>query len=154
MKGSSTLFLKALVILIGIFVFAFFALVIPDEVDFANTGMFLPFLLVMYASTIPFYFALYQTFMLLNYVDAGTAFSSLSVKALHYIKYSAIVFGLLYGACLPLLFQVAQSEDAPGVGAIGLILTLSPVVIATFAAVLQRILHDALKLKSENDLTV
>jgi hypothetical protein len=52
------------------------------------------------------------------------------------------------------MFYIAQLEDAPGVGAIAIILTGTPLGIATFIAVLQRILGDALKLKSENDLTV
>ena len=36
----------------------------------------------LYATAIPYYFALYQTFRLLNYIDKNNAFSELSVKAL------------------------------------------------------------------------
>jgi uncharacterized membrane protein (DUF485 family) len=154
MKGSSTLFLRALLFILGALVFGFFALVIPDEARFEDLGILLPFVVAMYFSTIPFFFALYQTFKLLNYIDENKAFSELSVKALSKIKYSAIVFAVIYGVFAPFMFYIAQLEDAPGVGAIAIILTGTPLGIATFIAVLQRILGDALKLKSENDLTV
>ena len=36
----------------------------------------------LYATAIPYYFALYQTFKLLNYIDKNNAFSELSVQAL------------------------------------------------------------------------
>ncbi|MBP1933196.1 5'-3' exonuclease [Ammoniphilus resinae] len=39
-------------------------------------------LIDMYAAAIPFYFALYQAFRLLNYIDKNQAFLELSVKAL------------------------------------------------------------------------
>lgn len=154
MKGSSTLFLRALLFILGALVFCFFALVIPDETRFEDAGMLLPFIVAMYISTIPFFYSLYQTFKLLNYIDENKAFSELSVKALAKIKYSAIVFAIIYGLFLPFMFYIAQQEDAPGLGAIAIILTGTPLGIATFIAVLQRILGDALKLKSENDLTV
>ena len=38
--------------------------------------------IVFDASAIPFYFALYQAFKLLRYIDKNKAFSELSVKAL------------------------------------------------------------------------
>jgi hypothetical protein len=41
----------------------------------------------LYAAAIPFYFALYQAFKLLSYIDGNKAFSELSVKALKNIKY-------------------------------------------------------------------
>ena len=44
--------------------------------------MVLGILIVMYVSAIPFYFALYQAFKLLSYIDKNQAFSQMSVKAL------------------------------------------------------------------------
>ncbi|EUJ36458.1 hypothetical protein PWEIH_13330 [Listeria weihenstephanensis FSL R9-0317] len=49
---------------------------------------------------------------------------------------------------------LADKTDAPGIMIIGLILTFASIVIATFAAVLQRLLQEAISIKSENDLTV
>lgn len=39
-------------------------------------------LIDLYASAIPFYFALYQAFKLLSFIDKNKAFSELSVRAL------------------------------------------------------------------------
>ena len=47
-----------------------------------------------------------------------------------------------------------QRDDAPGIIIIGMIMIFASMVIAVFAAVLQRLLKDAIDIKSENDLTV
>ncbi|HOX41738.1 MAG TPA: DUF2975 domain-containing protein, partial [bacterium] len=80
--------------------------------------------------------------------------SELSVKALKNIKYCGIAIGLLYIASVPFLFVIADGDDAPGVFAIGLVIIFASIVVTTFAAVLQKLLHDAIDFKSENDLTV
>ncbi|MDM5326781.1 helix-turn-helix domain-containing protein [Neobacillus sp. CF12] len=50
----------------------------------------------MYVSAIPFYFALYQAFTLLSYIDKNKAFSEISVKALKKIKnYAAANLSIL-----------------------------------------------------------
>ena len=107
-----------------------------------------------YLTAIPFYFALYQAFKLLSYIDKNEAFSELSVKALKNIKYSAITISVLYVISLPLFYVVAEIDDAPGIIVIGLILIFAAMVIAVFAAVLQRLLQEANDIKSENDFTV
>ena len=67
----------------------------------------------LYATAIPYYFALYQTFKLLNYIDKNNAFSELSVKALKNIKYSALAISVLYVLGMPLFYLVAERDDAP-----------------------------------------
>lgn len=101
-----------------------------------------------------FYFALYQAFTLLSYIDRNKAFSELSVRALKKIKYSAITISLLLVAGMPLFYLIAEMDDAPGIILIGLVLIFASMVIAVFAAVLQRLLQEAIDIKSENDLTV
>ena len=101
----------------------------------------------------PFYFALYQAFKLLRYIDKNTAFSELSVKALKNIKYCAITISGLYVLGLPLFHFIAKKVDPPIV-LMGLIIIFASLVIAVFAAVLQRLLQEAINIKSENDLTV
>ncbi|HDR7861801.1 TPA: DUF2975 domain-containing protein [Bacillus toyonensis] len=108
----------------------------------------------LYATAIPYYFALYQTFKLLNYIDKNNAFSKLSVKALKNIKNSALTISVLYVLGMPLFYLVAERDDAPGIIIIGMIMIFASLVIAVFAAVLQRLLKDAINIKSENDLTV
>ncbi|MGV2488281.1 UNVERIFIED_CONTAM: DUF2975 domain-containing protein, partial [Bacillus mycoides] len=53
-----------------------------------------------------------------------------------------------------LFYLVAERDDAPGIIILGMLLIFASMVIAVFAAVLQRLLKDAIDIKSENDLTV
>jgi hypothetical protein len=55
---------------------------------------------------------------------------------------------------MPYIFYVADRDDAPGVSVIGFIIIFASFVIAVFAAVLERLLQNAIEIKSENDLTV
>ncbi|HDR6753118.1 TPA: DUF2975 domain-containing protein, partial [Bacillus thuringiensis] len=48
---------------------------------------------------------------------------------------------------------IAKKMDPP-IGLVGLIIVFASLVIAVFAAILQRLLQEAINIKSENDLTV
>lgn len=160
MKQGSTLFLKTAVVLMGIPVLAMCIFLVPNIGNFAAElypeMAYIKYLVFinLYATAIPYYFALYQTFKLLNYIDKNNAFSELSVKALKNIKYSALAISVLYVLGMPLFYLVAERDDAPGIIVIGMIIIFASMVIAVFAAVLQRLLKDAIDIKSENDLTV
>ncbi len=108
----------------------------------------------LYVTAIPFYFALYQGFKLLSYIDKNKAFSGLSVRALKNIKYCAVTISIFYAAGMPVFYLMAEIDDAPGIIVIGLIIIFASMVIAVFAAVLQKLLKEAIDIKSENDLTV
>ncbi|MGZ7148965.1 DUF2975 domain-containing protein [Bacillus sp. BC08] len=160
MKQGSTLFLKTAIILIGIPVFALCIFLIPNIGNYASKLYpdiaYIKYLVLinLYATVIPFYFALYQAFKLVSYIDNGNAFSKLSVRALKKIKQCAVTISILYAVGMPLFYLVAERDDAPGIIIIGMILIFASMVIAVFAAVLQRLLKDAIDIKSENDLTV
>ncbi|MDZ5472839.1 DUF2975 domain-containing protein [Bacillus sp. 31A1R] len=160
MKRGSTLFLKLALFFIGAPILALCIFLVPQIGNFAaELYPELPYLkyliwIDMYASAIPFYFALYQAFKLLSYIDSNQAFSELSVKALKKIKYCAITISSLYVFGLPLLYLIAEKDDAPGIILIGMVIVFASMVIAVFAAVLQRLLQEAINIKSENDLTV
>ncbi|HDR7671376.1 DUF2975 domain-containing protein [Bacillus wiedmannii] len=160
MKQGSTLFLKTAIILIGIPVFALCIFLIPNIGNYAAELYpdiaYIKYLVLinLYATAIPFYFALYQAFKLVSYIDKGNAFSKLSVRALKKIKQCAITISVLYVVGMPLFYLVAERDDAPGIIIIGMLLIFASMVIAVFAAVLQRLLKDAIDIKSENDLTV
>ncbi|EEL87311.1 DUF2975 domain-containing protein [Bacillus cereus] len=160
MKQGSTLFLKTAIILIGIPVLALCIFLVPDIGNYA-AELYPDFalikylvLLTLYATVIPFYFALYQAFKLVSYIDKGNAFSKLSVRALKKIKHCAVTISILYVVGMPLFYLVAERDDAPGIIILGMLLIFASMVIAVFAAVLQRLLKDAIDIKSENDLTV
>ena len=160
MKRGTTLILKIAVILIGIPVLALCIFLVPQIGDFAAElypdQAYIKYLVLidLYATAIPFYFALYQTFKLLDYIDKNNAFSGLSVRVLKNIKYCAIAISILYVIGMPLFFLMADMDDAPGIILIGLVMIFASLVIAVFAAVLQRLLQEAIDIKSENDLTV
>ena len=154
MRQGSTLFLKLVVVLLGIAVLALCVLLLPATLSSGEADGFLPLLVVMYVTAIPFSYALYQTLKLLFYIDMSRAFSDLSVTALRNIKYCAIVIGALYAAVMPYIVHIADIDDAPGLTVLGLVVTLASIVIATFAAVLQKLLQEAVDIKSEHELTV
>ena len=158
MKRYSTTFLKIAVFLIGspvliLCIYVGMKLVNnPVSQDYAH--IVYPMIAGAYVSAVPFYLALYEAFRLLCYIDRNTAFSQLSVNALKNIKRCASVFGIVYVVVLPFVCLFADKEDAPGIIFLGLIPVVAGMVIAVFAAVLQRLLQDAIDIKSENDLTV
>lgn len=154
MKRGSTIFLRAVVILIGLIVLALCAFVLPTGITHPNAGGYRFILAGMYLPAAPFFIALYQALKLLGYIDRNQAFSGRSVTALNNIKKCAVTIGALYAVGLPYIFIVADRDDAPGVVLLGLIFTFAPMVVAVIAATLQKLLHGAIAIKSENDLTV
>ncbi|GLB61616.1 DUF2975 domain-containing protein [Cytobacillus sp. NCCP-133] len=160
MKKGTTFFLKIAVILIGIPVLALCIFLVPElgnvSAELLPEFAVIKYLvsIIFYASAIPFYFALFQAFKLLRYIDKNEAFSNLSVKALKNIKYCAISISILHVLVLPMFYLFAEMDDAPGVIFVGLVVPFASMVIAVFAAVLQKLLQEAIDFKSENDLTV
>lgn len=158
MKRGTTLFLKLAVFIMGLPVLALgiFGIIWlannPANPQYAH--ILYPIIIGMYLSMIPYFIALYQSFKLLNYIDKGHSFSLISVKALQNIKFCALIISGLYVLILPFVYFVAELDDAPGLIIIGMIPIFAAMVIAVFAAVLQRLLQEAITIKSENDLTV
>jgi hypothetical protein len=160
MKRSSTIFLQAVIMLIGIGILAF--MLWEPHVEGRNSRATLfeiyfhdPFLAYAYIGSIPFFVALYQAFKLLGYVGRKEVFSPQSVRALRIIKYGAIaLMGFLAGA--EAFFFVIQrgKEDIAGGVMMGLFLIFVSAIVATAAAVFEKTLQSAVDMKSENDLTV
>lgn len=155
-----TLFLKIVLFLMALPVVAVCIFVVPPMSQFVGEIMpqwsFLQyvFLVALYATAIAYFAALYQAMKLLSYIDQNIAFSEKSVQALKNIKYCALIITVLYMLCLPIILYTAQVDDAPGLGGLGMVITFGAIVIAVFAAVLQKLLENAIEIKSENDLTV
>lgn len=160
MKRVPTLFLKAAVVLMGLPVLAVCIFVVPEIANYLvemypDHAYLRPLAyLDLYASAIPFYFALYQAFNLLSYIDRNDAFSELSVTALMRIKQCALAISALWVLGMPLFYLFAERDDAPGVILVGMVVIFASMVIAVFAAVLEKLLRQAIDIKSENDLTV
>jgi hypothetical protein len=129
-------------------------LVAMQALKFYPKSIFIPILIGIYATSLPFLYALFQTIKILNYIDKNTTFSHLSVKALKKIKNCAVIIAVLYSLILPFLYIIAERDDAPGILAIALIIIFASICVAVFAAVLQKLLEKAIEIKLENDLTI
>lgn len=160
MKKSSTIFLRVVVVLIGIGVLALMLWEPHLEGRNAHATTFQiyfndPFLAYAYTASIFFFAALYQVFKLLGFIGRNQVFSPAAVKTLRTTKYCALTLvGFVVGA-EGYFFLVRRGEDdiAGGV-AMGLFMIFISTVVATAAAVFERLLQSAVDIKSENDLTV
>jgi hypothetical protein len=108
----------------------------------------------VYAGSIPFFFALYQAIKVLGYAGQNKIFSQPAVNALRTIKYCALaIIGFVVLEEVWIMLNHG-SDDATGGFFMGALITFGSVVIAAAAAMFERILQNAVDMKSENDLTV
>jgi Protein of unknown function (DUF2975) len=160
MKRNSTIFLQVVIVLIGIGVLVF--LLWEPHLEGVNAHATLfeiyfkdPFLAYVYAASTPFFMALYQALKLLGYARQNKVFSQAAVKALRTIKYCAFIAAGAIVAAITYIRMAAHGNDDPaGFVMLGMIATFASIVIATAAAVFERVLQNAADIKSENDLTV
>ena len=159
MKRISIIFLQIVVVLIGIVALIIMIRLPMTEGRAKNLNMFNiyadPFILYGYASSIAFFVALYKAFKLLGYIGQNKVFSSNSVGALKSIKYCALVLSVLIVAAGLYIKIFHNKEDDPaGFLAICILTTFVSIVVATAAAIFEKILQNAIDMKSENDLTI
>ncbi|RFA33535.1 hypothetical protein CAI16_14455 [Virgibacillus dokdonensis] len=155
MKKATMMFLNIAVILIGFPILVLCIFLVPEIGYVARLGLYKLFCYRDFlCSSYPFYLALYRAYKLLLFIDKNKAFSESSVIALKKIKYCAITISCLHVLNVPLFYLFAEIDDAPGAVFVGLVVPIASMVIAVFAAVLQRLFQEALYIKSENDLTV
>lgn len=158
MNRSATIFLQIVIVLIGIGALAILLFEPHVEGRNANATLFQiyfndPFLAYAYVSSIAFFVGLYQAFKLLGYAGKNQIFSPAAVKALRTIKYCAIaIIFFVVGAEIFILLN-AEEDKPPGI-MIGVVIAFSSIVVAAAAAMFERILQNAVDIKSENDLTV
>ncbi|MES2213541.1 MAG: DUF2975 domain-containing protein [Patescibacteria group bacterium] len=159
MKKSSTVFLQMVVLALGVGALAL--LLWEPQIEGVNahaTNFEIyfkdPFLALMYIGSIPFFVALWQAYKLLRYAGQNKVFSQPAVNALRTIKYCALT--IIGFVVLEEIFIMLNhgTDDAAGGVFMGVLITFGSVVIATAAAMFERILQNALDIKSENDLTV
>jgi Protein of unknown function (DUF2975) len=158
MGRPSTTFLQAVTVLLGLSVLAL--LLFEPHVEGRNTTATSvetyfhdPFLLFVYAGSIPFFIALFQAIKLLGYVgsDEG-AFSARSVRAAQHIRDCArVTIGFVVVGVIILMFVGDERTVALF---LGLVPTLALLTLAASAALFERLLQRAVDLQSDNDLTV
>ena|SRR3990167_330579 len=159
MKKGSTLFLKIVLCLIGIIMLAGMIRFPQTEGRAANLDLVNiyadPFIIYIYIGSTPFFIGLYQAFKLLNLIDANKAFSQSAINTLKNMKFASLsLIGFIALALFFIRFAAHGDDDPAGPTALGIFVSFIFAVIATAAAVSQRLLQNAVDLKSENDLTV
>ena len=159
MKRISIIFLQAVIVLIGIVALSIMIRFPMMEGRAQNLDLFSiyfdPFILYGYASSIAFFVALYKAFQLLGYIGQNKLFSQNSIRALRNIKYCAITLSvLIVSAGLYIRIFHNKEDDPAGFLAMCIVMTFITIVIATAMAVLEKILQNAVDMKSENDLTI
>lgn len=144
-----TLFLRAVLVLAGALVLALSIFALPSLVMEAAahlpTYLVYPAFIGLYLTTIPFFFALYQAFKILGYIDKNTGLSDHSVKAFKLIKYCAVAISALYLAGIPLVAYLAELDDAPGAMLFAFGIIALPLVVAAFAGVLQKVFKNGVE---------
>ncbi|MBI1833561.1 MAG: DUF2975 domain-containing protein [Candidatus Andersenbacteria bacterium] len=152
MKRSSTIFLQIVIILIGIGILT--ALLWEPHIEGRNVHATLfeiyfkdPFLAYAYIGSVPFFVALYQAFKVLGYVGQNQAFSQAAIQGLRTIKYCVLITGGFIVGAEAYLFIARPGDDIAGGVAMGLFLIFVSVVIATAAAVFERISQNGVDIK-------
>jgi len=158
MKLVATLFLRAVLVLIGIGALAFLLLEPHYEGRNAHATLFAiyfkdPFLAYAYVGSITFFVGLYHAFKVLGYAGRNKEFSPSAVRSVRTIKYCAIALvGFVVGG--EVFIMLGDSDDRAGGVFMGVLICFGSIVVATATAILERILQNAVDMKSENDLTV
>src|SRR5213079_2750294 len=147
MKRSSTIFLQVVIVLIGIGALALMLWEPHIEGRNAHATLFAiyfkdPFLAYAYIGSIPFFVALYQAFKVLGYAGQNKVFSQAAVKALRTIKFCAIaILGFVVVSVVFMPFS--DPDDRPPGVVMRILLAFGSIVIATAAAMFERVLQNA-----------
>jgi hypothetical protein len=159
-----TRFARGVVYLVGIAALAVCFILLPELVREESVGkptdpsLTFLFFAFAYVLAVPFFIALYQTHKLLDLIDKHQAFTQKTLRALQYIKNCTIAFGVMLVMALVIVLSIVRSidprEDITAFISIGFIFTFVTAIIAVFVAVLQKLVADAVALKSENDLII
>jgi hypothetical protein len=147
MKRGSTIFLQALLLLIGLGVFVFLLWEPHLEGRNVNATLFEiyfkdPFLAYIYLAFVPFFVGLYQGFKILGYARRDGIALQHSVRPLRIIKYCALTTAVfILGAEAYLFVFIRGTDDIAGGVMMGVFIILVSAIIATAAAVFERTLR-------------
>src|SRR4051812_49021348 len=154
MKRGSTIFFQVVIVLIGIGVLAL--LLWEPQVEGRNVHATVfeiyfkdPFLSYIYLAFVPFFVGLTRAFKILGYARRNEIFSHRSVRALRIIKFCALTTAIfILGAEAYLFIFMRGKDDIAGGVMMGGFIILASVIIAIAAAVFERILQNAVEVKS------
>ena len=157
-KRGSTTFLKVIIFLFGIAIFAVCIFWLPeaarrDVIERQGDYSLYPLLVCAYGICITFSVALYQIFKLLTYIERNNAFSEFSLKSLKAIKkctFTIIFFMVLMIISLKVISKIT-GDDPAGPISLSLMGILATSIIAAILDVLQKPLKNILELNPKNE---
>lgn len=145
MKHVSTIFLRFIIVIMGIVVLSAIIKFPQTEGRAAHLDLISiysdPFIIFGYIASIPFFVGLYQVFKLLGHLDANKIFSLASIKAVKNIKYCALAtigFTVIMEAWIILS---NTGDDIAGGIAGGIFLTIISSIVIGVSTVLGKYLH-------------
>ncbi len=152
-----SMFLQVVVVVIGIMALAILIRLPLTEGRAVNLDLFSiysdPFILYGYATSIAFFVALLKAFQLFGYIRQNKLFSTYSVNNLKSIKYCGIILSIsIVLAGLYIILFHNKEDDPAGFLAICIVTTFVSIVVATVAALFEKLLQNALEQKTVNDL--
>ncbi len=150
--------LKIILVALVIVITAIAIMVMPGMADqmartyaeFANLKI--PGLVLIYASLIPLYIAIFETWKLLKMAEDKEVFNESSAKSLDRIKYSTGLIFIMYSIAIITLLILRVPFSAAYLTLI--IAGLAMLAISLFASVLKKLLLIAINYKTENELTI
>lgn len=158
LNRGSTLFLKVVIFLIAIGVFAGLVWFPQAEGRAANLDLINiykdPFIIYIFIGSIPFFIGLYQAFKLLNLIDANKAISQSAINTLKIIKFASLSLIAFIVLALFYIRFFAHGDDPAGPSGLGIIVSIIVAVFASAAAVSEKQLQKAVNIKQESDLTI
>lgn len=164
MKLKPTTFAKGVIYLIALSALSICFILLPELVREEsvqkpiNISFVVIFFIIAYTIAIPFFLALWQAIRLLKLIEHNKAFSPESVNALNRIKRSFITFTALIMLAITgsiTIFKfITPQEDITFIFTFGFIIVFVMSIVTTFIVLLQKLLMDAVSLKSENDLII
>lgn len=144
MQKINAIILSSVIVFIGIIVLSLCIFVLPsvsqDTARMNPEVAFLqyPILFGMYATAVPFFYALYETVNMIYISQRESIFSSRIVQGLNYIKYCAFTIIVLY--VLGIFILDYTNAFPPIVAVAGFGILIVTIMIATGAAFLKNVL--------------
>lgn len=158
MKLGATIFLRGVLVLLGLGALAFLLVEPRFEGRNAHATLFEiyfrdPFLAYLYVGSIPFFVGLWHGIRVLAQVGRNEEFSPSALRSVRVIRNCALgCLAAIAGAELFILLN--ESDDRAGGVAMGVIFSFGALLVVTAMTLLERTLQKAVDLQSEHDLTV
>lgn len=147
--------LKAALFVIGLIVFLFTTIL---AFQFFKEGVGKPVVVIFFSSVILSVILGFRVLFLLNQIltciEHLEAFSQKTLQLVSKVKNTILTISFFFLGILPFFYQVADSEDAPGVMVIGLVVAMIPFVAYIFSQIVEELFKNATSLRIDSELTI